>query len=617
VLGSEDGTWGEFITHVNSAFPRRRVLLILDNVNTPGLWPAVGSAAHQYLASRRGDKLILGSISHVHANNLTMRRVPVGGLDFASTEQMVASNDIAIDRAELAELHDHCAGLPFFVKMLAPFGSAMADGEIEGMEAAIEAQLIPRLDSATRSLLAHASLLAVVSRQIAIADLEKCPLPKLRARLETTKGMLTPIPGDRRLLRMHDVLRNIALRALVPEVTEAASLLFRQAREAGRTTDAALFAMFADPDEIGEASFDEVLEPVIKRAVKSRNYAVLDSLYLCANKSLPVMQLLSADQNRQDLFCYGRSSQLAGIGEYVAAEEKLMQGRLERVPDLHQASRSPLEPEMHFLLADIAHLQNRYDDAAMMFEELGDWAESTRQEDLLARCVWGRGHVLRHQGRDLGEALKLFESAIELAAPAKSLFAKAYSITGATGIKVFTRTVPEDEESRLAAIEDEIEATHTHESYMLEVWKSRAQVAWYRDEAELALSLTADAITRALALNDRLLYNLYFERAEFNRLTREHKAALSDYRQVLTFGEGNGDRNLISNARLGLVLTDLSAGRWQHFGSSDYARAAALEARQIALEADIQATGSIAEQIATMVESGPTEKTKSLRLILF
>ena len=241
--------------------------------------------------------------------------------------------------------------------------------------------------------------------------------------------------------------------------------------------------------------------------------------------------------------------------------------------------RSPaLAPNIRFLLADIAHLQNRYDDAAEMFLELGEWADSVGNHPKLhARCTWGRGHVLRHQGKDLDGALELFERAAGLGRSANELFTQSYSITGATGIKVFLGQIPDTEEETLLDIEAQVVAAE-RDGYLLEVWKSQAQVAWHRGDQERAVRAVKDAVKGALKQNDRLLYNLYFELGEFARLSGRPEVGLGHYLNVLAFGEGNGDRNLIANALLGTVLVDLTMGDWGH-PWLDRARARPLFAR--------------------------------------
>ncbi|HVY78079.1 MAG TPA: hypothetical protein VG898_06200 [Solirubrobacterales bacterium] len=616
VLGKEHGTWHDFTAYVTKKFPRRRVLLILDNANTQALWPAVGRVAYEYLAQRPEDRLVFGSVKRMSLINIVPKPVAVEGLDLSSTAEMVANKDISIDPQDLQELHAQFKGLPYYVGLFARIGASPHGAkEAADRETMVDVELIPTLGPQTRQLLAYASLFAMVTRQISLYDLEQCHLVDLDSQLKEDEALLTPLADHQREFGIHDVLRDSVLRTVEPEVSGAALHLFLRAQRQGRQGDAALFAMFADPRAVGADAFDGVLEPVIRKAVDSRDYAVLDGLHSRASQRPRVRQFIAEDRNRHDLFSWGRATLLAGLGQYGEAEAELLSTGALSTTGTHARS-SDLDPSIRFLLADIAHLQNRYDDAAQMFEDLGNWAWSAGQKKLHARCTWGQGHVLRHQGKDLDGALDLFERAIDLGSEAGELFARAYSITGATGIRVFREDVPADEEHILFCIETQIAAATTHDSYMLEVWKSQAQVAWLRGDSQRAFEIVESAIEKALEQNDRLLYNLYFEKAEFLRLSGCAKGSLTFYRQVLKFGEGNGDRNLISNALLGLVLADLAADCWVHHASAEKAHDACLRARRVALDADIQITGKIARQIATMFDE-PEGATKRQRLILF
>jgi tetratricopeptide (TPR) repeat protein len=210
---------------------------------------------------------------------------------------------------------------------------------------------------------------------------------------------------------------------------------------------------------------------------------------------------------------------------------------------------------------------------------------------------------LRHQGRDFGLALQLLDRAAFLADDAGELFAKAYAVCNANGIKLLSGAVPDDQEQRLTAVELEVAGDSSQNAYLLEVWKTQAQLAWWRGDHRRAGDIVDAAIERALELNDRLLYNLYFERGEFQRLTGAPEPAIEHYRAVLEFGSGNRDRNLISQALLGLVLAEMTSGRWLHHETRDDARAALLRARQIASDADIQLTVQIAEQVTAMLDA--------------
>jgi tetratricopeptide (TPR) repeat protein len=180
---------------------------------------------------------------------------------------------------------------------------------------------------------------------------------------------------------------------------------------------------------------------------------------------------------------------------------------------------------------------------------------------------------------------------------------------------ILTDDVADGQEDQLAAVEYEVATSSAYVSYLLEVWKTQAQLAWWRGARGKASDIVDAAIERALKINDRLLYNLYFERAEFRRLSGEPRAALEDYRSVLEFATGNRDRNIIANALLGVVLAEMTGGWWRHHSSRDDARASLLRARQVALDADIQITVQIAERVTAMLDA-PNPAPDDVRLFL-
>jgi tetratricopeptide (TPR) repeat protein len=614
-FGDPDGGWSDFVAYVGRQFKHQRVLLILDNVNSPGLWRELGEAVYNYLASRPKDRVILGSIDPVILGNLEVQHVAVQGLDLAATKELVATRGVTMSCEALVELHGDCRGLPLYVRLLSAYDE---EARLGRGTAVIDEQLIPELPSETRRLLSYVSLVGLMTRRISLTELTQFPLAYLDDQLAIAENrtLITAIPGSEdRYFEIHDIVRDTALRVLAADVSDAALVLFQREYARGRLEHAALYAMFANPERIETARLQDLLEQVIRTAVNARNYAFLGNVYARAHEHTDMLFFIAGDQVRADLFRFARASELAGLGRYEQAEEELLSSSVVHTRWRPDTEGTELQADLRFLQADIAHLLNRYDESAQMFEDLGDWAASTGRRRLHALCVWGHGHVLRHQGRDLEKALSLFERAAELSEAAGALFPRVKAITGATGVKVLIGVVPEDEEDKLAALEREIAATSTHDGYMLEVWKYQAQIAWMRGRGQEAAELIESAIGRALALNDRLLYNLYFERAEYARLTGDYPAALRDYGRVLDFGNGNRDRNLITNAVLGSVLVELAMGQWIDNLTREEARASVLRARQIAIEADIEITAATSDAVAAMLDE-PTPAPDSIRLIL-
>lgn len=602
-LGDSAGTWQDFATSVNRAFKRRRVVLILDNVNSEGLWRQLGQAVHRYCAIRPRDRVILGSIEKVVLTNLRVAHVPVLGLDLDALEELLTTRGVSVSHEALIALHTDWQGLPFYVRLL----TAHEPGERPAHSLTLSDQrVIPDLPAETRRLLAHGALLGLVTRRLSLGALRASGVPNIEAHIERaiSRGLLTEAQdGERRKYKIHDIVRDTALRELSPEVQEAALALFERATQHNELDHAALFAMFVRPDQIEAGQLDRLFAQVIRAAIQEKNYALIESLHARAAENPEIMRFIASDEARSDLFCFARASDLAGLGRYEDAEEEMLTCTIVRTRWRRGATGSDLQADLRFLQADLAHLLNRYDESALMFEELAQSAEAAGRLGLQARCVWGHGHVLRHQGRDFDSALLMLDRAALLAEEAAEVFAKAYAVCNASGIKVIIGAVPDDEEERLAAIELEVAGGSSQHSYLLEVWKTQAQLAWWRGERRRASDIVEAAIERALELNDRLLYNLLFERAEFQRLTGSARAAIDGYRTVLEFGSGNRDRNLISQALIGLVLAELGTGEWTHHDARDDARRSLLRAREIASEADIQLTVQIAERVTVMLDA--------------
>lgn len=607
--------WDDFVAYVDRQFKGRHVILILDNVNSPGLWRELGEAIYTYLTSRKRDKVVLGSIDPVVLGNREVQHVPITGLGLTAAKELVNRPGVTMSCDELVELHRECRGLPFYLRVLSTYPEKARRG---GGIAVIDEQLIPELTAETRRLLSYTALVGLMTRQISRTELAQFPLAHLDDELAIVENrtLVTVIPGsDDQHVEIHDIFREAALRVLTSDVADAALFLFEKEYARGQLEHAALYAMFANPARIKREQLDDLLEQVIRTAVNARNHAFLGNLYARAHEHTDALEFIAADQARADLFRFARASELAGLGKYEEAEAELLSSSVVDTRLSPHGEATELQTDLRFLQADIAHLLNRYEESAQMFEDLGEWAAGEGRSTLHALCVWGHAHVLRHQGRDLEQAMGLFEQAVGLSESSGELFVRVKAVTGATGIKVLVENVPNDEEDLLVSLEQEIAASSTHDGHMLEVWKYQAQIAWLRGRRQDATRLIESAIGRALALNDRLLYNLYFERAEFARLNGDFASALHDYDRVLSFGEENRDRNLITNALLGRVLVELGMGKLVDHPARAAARSSVLRARNIAFTADIAITASIAESVVAMIDASAIEQG-SIRLIV-
>jgi hypothetical protein len=381
---------------------------------------------------------------------------------------------VPLDDVGARELHERCQGNPFLVQLDTSYRRIHAAGASTSMLESLDARMINEdvLTPDARRMLAYASLLALTRREMPRSQLDLLPIGHLdlEINLAVSLSLATCIERNgRSVVKLHDIARDAVLRNLTDEVAETALDLFERGRQRGRLDEAAVYAMFTNPRKIESGRFDEVLTAVVRAAVAAKDYALLGTLNLWAGKNTAVLNFLAADRNRYDLWCFGRASELAGLGDYSGAEDALLQSSISDRP-AGSANLSDLQAEIKFLQADIAHLQNRYDDAAELFIDLGFWASSRGRAKLTARCTWGHAHVLRHQGRDLERALTLFGEAARMADACGDLFTRTSAVTGATGIKVFIRDVPDDEEQRLKELEADLAATASSERMSRSSW---------------------------------------------------------------------------------------------------------------------------------------------------
>ncbi len=298
VVGDADATWEDFILCVDRLFGRRRVLLILDNANAEGLWLKLGEAAYKYTSHRRNDRVVFGSVDPINptlVHNLQTVHVQVKGLDLEATGELVASRGVSMTCEELIELHDESRGLPFWVALLSTYGrgTRAAHGT-----AVIERMMLTDLPAETRQLLVYMSLIALVDRRISVSELQHLPIPSVEEQLRIAENHtpLTPLPEQEdQQFKIHDIVRDHVLDSL-EEVEGAALMLFERAIERQNFDRAVLFAMFADPEQIGTARLDELLELVLHNAIKTRNYALLGSLHARARERARILNFLAADR---------------------------------------------------------------------------------------------------------------------------------------------------------------------------------------------------------------------------------------------------------------------------------------------------------------------------------
>jgi tetratricopeptide (TPR) repeat protein len=618
----QTASW-EQLTHIVAAsFGQRPVILILDNVNSEGISTSLGRAIYYYLAHRPSDRVVLGSIRPIGFLNLDVHGLPFDGFNQEAITEFASASNVQLDSEQLNALRETSDGLPIFLRLLFAHwdrGARIPPGTADGIRVLLREAIAPRLSEDAGRLLVGIALLSILNAEVIGDDLRRLPISGLEKALEELRAYSLINVRHRattRSVKLHDLVRDAVIEVLHAAVGPMARDLAVAAEKRGADREASLLWLFAAPNGLdAEATRERVIQAIVV-AVSAKDYPFLSSVALIAATRAEVKKIGLAHERLADTLIFAEASAFTGIGKYEEALISLegLSAATARKLQAADGEFSPVDFELAYLQANLLHLQNRYDEALDAFGALRRVTEHPNFLSHAARLEFAIGHSLRHQARDLEGAMRHFRSAEAMAIEAGDLPTELSSVTGRIGTQVYLDQLPDGVEDELIAFESRVADDTKHNNYLPKIWKSLSQVCFRDRRTSLAFEHINRAIRGALEFNDRLLFNYRFERGEFSRLTGNHDDALSDYCYVLESGRSNGDRNLIANALLGIVETEISSGRLAFHRSKADLRGSILQARAIAMDADILATQQQAER--TLGRLGGRH-TQEARLVLF
>ena len=605
-------SWSDFVASVDRTFGRQRVLLIMDNANLRSVWPPLGRAIYEYLARRAADCVVVGSVDPVVLYNLSPEYVPVKRFDLDAVRDLALREDPDLTDEQIAELYEQSGGLAVYLRLLLA-NQIDTERQTDAVEGFLQFQVLPDLDRGSRSVVAAVALLATVDRSIDLDRLTSVGLADLDRRLvaASQRSLLHVSPDGR--VRMHDLVRDGLVRLLPDEIDAAAAQIVPALVRDGQVVQASLAALHGDPDQI-ELDLAALHATVIDESISRRNYPVLETIAQGYSSSERLARFAGRKASRRARVLLARATALAGAGDYAETERVLLD--FAPLARSDQGIPSGLAFDLRFLLADSVHLLNRYDEALEMFGELRSECEADGDRRGLARCRWAIGHSVRHQGIELDRALADLEAAAAGAREAGDLAVEVLATADAVAVLVAQGRADDGVDGRLAELEAKVRADGHRPADLVKLRKEQARVNWALGRTSAAVHLLDEAIDDAMALNDRLLYNLYFERADLARIAGQVQLARTNYQRVAAFSAGNQDRNMIANAMIGLALCDAlddGASPPQRVA----ARAALLRAEDVARGATLYGTASLARELVGLVDGSRIDALQAVRVIVF
>jgi len=607
-------SWENFVQAIDVAFGKTSIILILDNVNAQDLSLPLGSAVYKYIAHRPTDKVLLGSIVPVRFHNLPIHCQKFDGFNRTAIVDLAIKSGLNLNEESLSKVEQASDGLPLYLNLLFTHWEdcyGAPGGISSGLRELLGNSILPRLSSNGNELLVGIALLSVINPEVNVRSLERLPVDRIEEGLSELVAFSLLVKRERsnvQFVKIHDLIRDSVIEICDTNIQPIAQMLAIDAMNRDLKNESAIYWMFTDFELGDNRDLLKMLIGVVREAAATKNYPLLSTLALLSETRKQVKKLMLQNDEVRNALAYAQASSLAGAGLYnssvdcIEKNTPLIFRKLVEPSNLLQ-----LEFEIAYLHADLLHLQNRYDEALDSMFHLRRIAQDSQFYGSAAKIEWAIGHIIRHQGKQLDVAFEHFEMAEELARKLDDIYTVVFSATGMLGIQVYLKDIPEKSMEKLNKLEDELQDNPQYENYLPKIWKCQSQVLFDAGKIDEAHSRLAKAIAEALEMNDRLLFNYYFQRAEFFRFQGDVEKAVHDYLKVLEFGRVNGDRNLISNSLLGIAEAEASNNTLIHHLSEADRRSSVLQARAIAEDAGIVVTQRHAEGTLIRLEKAHFE----------
>lgn len=320
-----------------------------------------------------------------------------------------------------------------------------------------------------------------------------------------------------------------------------------------------------------DISFDfEFIKSTLKMEYEQSNFYFLISLGELDFKK----QINPRIRQNKDCWLYLRYysfSALLEMGYYHKAEEVVdsysdYQDMNLSVNNIH----NNLDFEYQYLLIDLDHLTNHFEDASTFSFALATKSFTTEQE---MRCLYLYAHCIRHIGEDLQSAFDIFQK-IATNNDYTNDKIRIRSLYSAASIKIFEHDTTFDYKNVFQKIEDIIISNPSNAIWEPYVNRHKALYEFrINSDYKKAKSILKSSIKTLETTSLRIKYDIYFELGELLRISgvsqKDYEESKKYYQEALRFSKEVGDFNLESNSNMGLLLLNLKFNKPTSFKELD------------------------------------------------
>lgn len=538
---------------------RKRILIVLDNINNAGLGKEIESVIDTFLAYSDRYHIIVGSIEKQAFLNIMNER-QLGYIELPTFDQrdifdFAERNSKKLQPETLAQIIDFSDGLPIFINLLLNSSSSYLSTityDKNRMDTYL-GRIIDELDESLCVLAQYIAFLSITKPTISVEVFEEFNITLPSMCFETLENFsLIEFNRKSKTICMHELFRDyICFR--FSRSTEIIRKIYKHYYHAGMQYEQIYYLIMLKSDDS-----NGTIVRGIQKAISEENFSFL--LMIGEHyKRLYNWNAVSGHISERTFLAIvlGYVEGLIGVGNYLAAREVIDRCKI--------AARSPktdLQFRFSLLTAKLYHLQNDYDESISLYSILLSGIYSNKEfEKYESRCLWGIAHAYRHQGRDFNAAIAFYDKSIS---SAKKLGRKSEVLRGMR--EKLTVLLCQEQMKSAKKLYRKISFYMTllpEEGYKetkASYQKVKAQyisVSEKRNNSNSECNLLLNVLYNYRMQRKRLQYNVYFQLGEYYRHLEKYASAKENYEKAHIFSKKNQDRNLETMSLIALGICNI------------------------------------------------------------
>lgn len=554
-LGS---TLTEIANNLSRIVKRKKIFIVLDNINNAGLSKEIEGIIDIFLAHSVNYRIVVGSIEKQPLLNI-MNVHEFGYIELPTFNEndifdFAKRNSKLISSEYFKKILDFSDGLPIFVSLLLNNDVTVLSSisyDKDRMDKYLE-RIIDDLDGSLCLIAQYIGFLSVTKPVFSSHDLKKFDIDLPTGCFEKLENSsLIEFDSKTQTIKMHELFRDYICRRFCTH-TDMIQKIYEYYCQEGQMYEQVYYLIMIENE-----SRDQTIVHGIQSAIKEENFAFLLMVgehYKRLYDWNPVVSNMSEETFLSVV--YGYLEGLIGVGNYPAAREVI-----DRCKISARAPKTGLQFRFSMLTAKLYHLQNNYEESiAVYLILLNDTRHNKDFEKYEAKCLWGIAHSYRHQGKELDLAIKYYDESIRVA---KRLNRKSEIIKSMREKLTIYLCRRQNNAARKLyrkiAVEVHALPESSYSGTKASFLKSKAQYLSVVEENHY--NLQYELLSKVLAdyrfQRKRLQYNLYFQIGEYYRRLNELDLAKENFKIAISFSKKNLDHNLETLSQIALIICDI------------------------------------------------------------